>query len=101
MDVLKDVKKAEEDAERIEQDYRTRAAELLSSVSDEIDGRSRALSNKFDDEMTQRNAELDESFKAEHETIVESGRKKRETVEAAVRSNHDAAVDFVLQRMQR
>lgn len=101
MDVLKDVKKAEEEAERIEQDYRARADELLSSVNDEIEQRGTVLRKKFDDEMTRRNAELDKNFSAEHETIVESGRKEREAVAAAAHGRHDEAVDLILQRMQR
>ena len=101
MDVLKDVKKAEEDAERIEQDYRTRAAELLASVTEKLDARSRELTEQLDGELEQRNTELDRRFEAERETIVASGRKERKAVEATARSRHDAAVQLILQRLQR
>lgn len=101
MDVLKDVRKAEEDAESIEQDYRTKAAELLASVSDRLDERRQELTAELDGELERRTAELDRQFHAERETIVASGRQQREAAETSASSRHDAALQLILKRIQR
>ena len=101
MDVLKDVKKAEEDAERIEQDYRSKAAELLASVNDRLDERRQELTAELDGELKRRTAELDRQFHAERETIVASGRQQREAAETSARSRHDAALQLILKRIPR
>lgn len=101
MDVLKDVKKAEEDAERIEQDYRAKAAELLAAVTTRLDERRRELTAELDAELARRTAELDRRFRAERDTIVASGRTQRQEVETAARGNRGAALQLILDRLQR
>ena len=101
MDVLIDVKKADEDAERIEQDYRSKAAELLASVATRLDERRQELTAELDGELSRRTAELDRQFHSEQETIVASGRKQREEGEGSARSFHDAALQLILKRIQR
>lgn len=101
MDVLKDVKTAEEDAERIEQDYRSKAAELLASVADRLDERREDLTAEIDGELERRTAELDRQFHVERETIVASGRQQREAAESSANSRHDAALQLILKRIQR
>ena len=101
MDVLKDVKKAEEDAESIERDYRAKAAELLASVTDRLDERRQDLTAELDGELERRTAELDRQFHAERETIVASGRQQRKAAETSASSRHDAALQIILKRIQR
>lgn len=101
MDVLRDVKRAEEDAERVEQDYRSRADQLLSSVTEKLDVRGIELDKQLDSELEQRNGELNQRFESEREAIVASGRKEREAVEAKARSRHDEAVDRIFNRLLR
>ena len=101
MDVLIDVKKADEDAERIEQDYGSKAAELLASVATRLDERRQELTAELDGELSRRTAELDRQFHSEQETIVASGRKQREEVEGSARSHHDPALQLILKRIQR
>ena len=101
MDVLKDVKKADEDAERIEQDYGSKAAALLASVATRLDERRQEFNAELDGELSRRTAELDRQFHSEQETIVATGRKQREAVEGSARSHHDVALQLILKRIQR
>ncbi len=101
MDVLKDVKKAEEDAERIEQDCGAKAAELLASVSPRLDERRQELTADLDGELGRRRTELDRQFQSERDVIVASGRTLRQEVETAARSHRDAALQLILDRLQR
>lgn len=101
MDVLKDVKKAEEDAERIERDYRAKAAELLASVTHRLDERRQELTAELDEELRRRTAELDRRFQSERETIVASGRTQRQEVKTAARGKRGAALQLILDRLQR
>lgn len=101
MDVLKDVKRAEEEAEGIERDFRSRADDLLASVTKKLETRGHELNEKIDGDLKQYNAELDRRFDAERGTIVESGSREREAVESTAHSRRDAAIKIILQRLQR
>ena len=101
MDVLKDVKEAESDAERIEQDFDTKAVELLASVTARLDERREELIGELDGELRQRAVELDRQFLAEREAIVAAGRAQCEMAEESARSCHDAALQLILKTLQR
>ena len=51
MDVLKDVKNAEAEAERIEEQYRSRAADLVARCAADLDGERKRRGAAVDEEL--------------------------------------------------
>ena len=101
MDVLKDVKKAEGDAERIEQDYGAKAASLIASVVADLETRRKELTAELDDELGKKAAKLDQQFHSEREAILTAGHAQRESAEKSARSDHVNALEIILKALRR
>ena len=99
MDVLKDVKNAEAEAERIEQQYRSRAADLLARSSADLDSERKRRIGAVDDELRQYRDELRRDLAAERTRVHEQGARELARLERRASANGETAVTALLDKL--
>jgi vacuolar-type H+-ATPase subunit H len=101
MDVLKDVKNAEAEAEQIEAQYRQRAADLVARCRADLDGQRKQRLAAVDEELQRYRAELNHDLATEKERVHEAGDRELERLERGAAANRDAAVAALLEKLHQ
>ena len=101
MDVLKDVKNAEAEAEQIEAQYRQRAADLVARCSADLDRKRRERLAAVDAELQQYRDELHRKLAAEKERVHQDGAGELERLERRAAAHRDAAVAALLEKLNQ
>lgn len=101
MDVLKDVKNAEAEAEQIEAQFRERAAELAARSRADLDHRRRERIAAVDLELQQYRDELHRKLAAEKGRVHETGARELERLERGAAARRDAAVAVLIEKLNR
>ena len=101
MDVLKDVKNAEAEAEQIETQYRQRAADLVARCSDDLDRKRRERLAAVDEELQQYRDELHRNLAAEKDRVHEAGARELERLERRATAHRGAAVAALLEKLNQ
>ena len=99
MDVLQDVKRAEAEASSVEEEYRGRADQALSSVSRDIDAERERRQKELDRDVSEKRAEMDREVDEERARIKSDGESQRRTTQATSGANADRAAAFVLDQL--
>ena len=99
MDVLKDVKNAEAEAEQIEVRYRRRAADLVARCRADLDSQRQQRLAAVDEELQRYRDELHRDLAAEKERVHEAGAGELERLERGAAANRDAAVAALLEKL--
>ena len=101
MDVLKDVKKAEAEAEKIEAEYRQRAAELLEQTRQDW-GKQReksvASTNK---QLEKYRTELLQELIVDKKRVHQEGKADLERLQKVFEEHHKIAVAKLIERVSR
>ena len=101
MDVLKDVKNAEAEAERIEAEYRKRADDLSARCAADLEAQRRERLAAIDDELQHYRDELHRDLAAEKGRVHEAGARELEQLERGAAANRDAAVAALLAKLNQ
>ena len=101
MDVLKDVKNAEAEAEQIEAQYRERAADLVARCRADLDSQRKQSLATVDEELQRYRDELHHDLAAEKERVHEAGTRELERLERGAAANRDAAVAALLEKLHQ
>ena len=101
MDVLKDVKNAEAEAEQIESRYRQRAADLVARCRADLDSQRSKRLAAVDEELQRYRDELHHELTAEKERVHEAGARDLERLERGAAAHHDAAVAALLEKLNQ
>ena len=101
MDILVDVKKAEEEADRLEQEYRRKAEQLLASADAELQQKRLELEADLQRELEQYQAELERSSRGEADTAVKQAQEERQTVESTAKSKVASVAAHLLQELEQ
>ena len=92
MDVLKDVKNAEAEAERIEEQYRSRADELTARCAADLDSERKRRVAAVEEELRQYRDELRRDLAADRTRVHEQGARELSRLERRASANGEAAV---------
>ena len=101
MDVLKDVKNAEAEAEQIEAQYRQRAADLVARSRTDLDGERTQRLAVVDQQLQRYRDELHRDLAVEKERVHEAGARELERLERNAASHRDAAVALLLDKLNQ
>ena len=101
MDVLKDVKNAEAEAERIEEQYRSRAADLVARCAADLDGERKRRGAAVDEELRHYRDELRRDLAAKRTRVREQGARELERLERRASANREAAVSALLDKLNQ
>ena len=101
MDVLKDVKNAEAEAEQIEAQYRQRAADLVARCRADLDSQRKQRLAAVDEELQRYRDELHHDLSADKERVHEAGARELERLERGAAANRDAAVAALLEKLHQ
>ena len=101
MDVLKDVKNAEAEAERIEEQYRSRAADLVARCAADLDGERKRRGAAVDEELHHYRDELRRDLAAKRTRVREQGARELERLERRASANREAAVTALLDKLNQ
>jgi vacuolar-type H+-ATPase subunit H len=101
MDVLKDVKNAEAEAEQIEAQYRQRAADLVTRCRADLDTQRTERLAAVDEELQRYRDELRHELTAEKERVHEAGARELERLERGAATHRDAAVAALLEKLNQ
>ena len=101
MDVLKDVKNAEAEAEQIEAQFRERAADLVARCRADLDSQRIQSLAAVDEELQRYRDELHHDLAAEKERVHEAGARELERLERGAAANRDAAVTALLEKLNQ
>ena len=101
MDVLKDVKNAEAEAEQIEAQYRQRAADLVARCRADLDSQRQRRLAAVDEELQRYRDELHHDLAAEKERVHEAGARELERLERDAAANRDAAAAALLEKLHQ
>ena len=101
MDVLKDVKNAEAEAERIEEQYRSRAADLVARCAADLDGERKRRGATVDEELRHYRDELRRDLAAKRTRVREQGARELERLERRASANREAAVSALLDKLNQ
>ena len=101
MDVLKDVKNAEVEAERIEEQYRSRAADLVARCAADLDGERKRRVAAVDEELRHYRDELRRDLAANRTRVREQGARELERLERRASGNREAAVTALLDKLNQ
>jgi F0F1-type ATP synthase membrane subunit b/b' len=99
MDVLKDVKNAETEAERIEEQYRSRAAELTARCAADLDSERKRRVGAVEEELRQYRDDLRRDLAAERTRVHEQGVRELTQLERRASANSEAAVTALLDKL--
>ena len=99
MDVLREVRKAEEKARETEADYRKQAEEILASVGETVQEEKRKTMEEVKKEIEAYEEDLDRSLNAEQQQIAQKGESEREALEGAATGKKEEAVAYLLGRL--
>ena len=99
MDVLKDVKNAEAEAERIEEQYRTRAADLVARCVADLDSERKRRAGAVEEELRQYRDELRRDLATERTRVHEQGARELGRLERRAGANGDTAVNALLDKL--
>ena len=101
MDVLKDVKNAEAEAERIEAQYRSRAADLVARCADDLDSERKRRIGAMDEELRHYRDELRRDLAAQRTRVHEQGARDLGQLERRASTNREGAVAALLDKLNR
>lgn len=101
MDVLKDVKNAEAEAEQIEAQYRQQAADLVARCRADLDSRRTERLAAVDEELQRYRDELHHDLAAEKVRVHEAGARDLERLERGAAAHRDAAVAALLEKLNQ
>ena len=99
MDVLKDVKNAEAEAERIAADYRQRAKELSDSVAAELSARRESALAAVEEQLQQHRDDLHQKLAAEREEVMNDGERRLGELEREAAQRRDEAIAAVVGKL--
>ncbi len=101
MDVLKDVKNAEAEAEQIEAQYRRRAADLAARSRADLERGRRERQAAVDAELQGYRDELRRKLAAEKNRVHEAGTRELGRLERRAAAHRDAAVAILLDKLNQ
>ena len=101
MDVLKDVKNAEAEAEQIEAQYRQRAADLVVRCRADLDSQRKQRLAAVDEELQRYRDELHRDLSADKVRVHEAGARELDRLERGAAANRDAAVAVLLEKLHQ
>ena len=101
MDVLKDVKNAEAEAEQIEAQYRERAADMAARSRADLERGLRERLAAVDAELQGYRDELHRKLAAEKNRVHEAGARELGRLERRAAAHHDAAVAILLDKLNQ
>ncbi|MCY4481874.1 MAG: hypothetical protein OXC12_03285 [Spirochaetaceae bacterium] len=101
MDVLKDVKNAEAEAERIEEQYRSRAADLVARCAADLDSERKRRVSALEEELRHYRDELRQDLAAQRTRVHEQGTRELAQLERRVSANREGAVGALLDKLNQ
>ncbi len=101
MDVLKDVKNAEAEAQRIEEQFRARAADREARCAADLDKERTERLGAVEDELRQYRDDLHRDLAAEKARVHEDGARELERLERRASGNREAAVTALLDKLNQ
>ena len=101
MDVLKDVKNAEAEAQRIEEQYRSRAAELVARSAADLGSERKRRVGALEEELRHYRDELRRDLAAQRTRVHEQGAREMARLERRASANREAAVTALLDELNR
>ena len=99
MDVLKDVKNAEAEAERIEAEYRKRADDLAATCAADLERQRQDRLAAIDAELQQYRDQLHRALADDKRAVQEAGAHELEQLERHTAANRPAAVAALLAKL--
>ena len=101
MDVLKDVKNAEAEAERIEEQYRSRAADLVARCAADLESERKRRVSAMEGELRHYRDELRQDLAAQRTRVHEQGARELAQLERRVSANRERAVGALLDKLNQ
>ena len=101
MDVLKDVKNAEAEAERIAADYRQRAKGLTDTVSSELAAARVTRLAAVEEQIQQRRDELHHKLAGDRKEVTSEGERRAGELEQEAARRRDDAVTALVGKLER
>lgn len=101
MDVLKDVKNAEAEAQRIEADYRQRAEGLAARSRADLERRRSERLAAVDAELQRFRDDLNRDLAVEKGRAHDAGATDMERLERSAAARRDAAVAVLLEKLNQ
>ena len=99
MDVLKEVKKAEDEARKIEEEYKAKIDNLLLSVNIEAEKTKQKLDKDLKDKLESYCKELDKKFDEEKAKIIKGSELERKKIETVVEKNKENFINQLLDKL--
>ncbi|NOY08271.1 MAG: hypothetical protein GXP33_05475 [Spirochaetes bacterium] len=99
MDVLKEVKKAEDEARKIEEEYKDKIDNLLLSVNAEAEKTKQKLDKDLKDKLKSYGDELDKQFDEEKAKIIKESEQERKKIEIVVEKNRENFINQLLDKL--
>jgi hypothetical protein len=99
MDVLKEIKEAEKQAEAIEREYRAKAAALLQALPIELQKEKERREAKLAEEITGFRAGNQKDKEKARETVAAQSASEFSTLEAQARANMPKALDILMKAL--
>ena len=100
MDVLKDVKNAEAEAERIAADYRQRANDLTDTTSSELSAARESRLAAIEEQLQQHRDELRRKLAADREQVTNEGERRVGELEREAAQRRDDAIAALVGKLQ-
>ena len=101
MDVLKDVKNAEAEAERIEEQYGSRAAELVARCATDLASERKRRVGAIEEELRHYRDELRRDLAAGRTRVHEQGARELAQLERRASANREGAVAALLDDLNK
>jgi vacuolar-type H+-ATPase subunit H len=99
MDVLKEIKEAEKQAESIEQEYRARADALLSAVPQELEKEKTRREEKLKHDIDALRAGNRREKEKAREEVVSLAAAESASLEAQARANMPKSLDILMKAL--
>ncbi|RKX86962.1 MAG: hypothetical protein DRP57_00260 [Spirochaetes bacterium] len=99
MDVLKEVKKAEEEALKIEKDYKEKIDALLSSLNEKSEKLKDELKKDMKNQLQAFQAELDTQFDEEKSKILKNNELEQKNIEESVLKNKEKVINELIEKL--
>jgi len=99
MDVLKEVKKAEDEALKIEKEYKDKIDSLFSSVDKKIEKLKKELKEDEEQKLEAFQTQLNSQFDEEKSKIIKNSGLERKKIEQKALKNKEKVIKELLKKL--